>query len=74
MSDPLDLRRITATMVLGSIKGAASELGRAMALLPELGLEPVAEEAVSDTLAKAIVYTLSAKAKVEMDPSLEDCR
>lgn len=72
MSDPLDLRGLTATMVLGSIKGAASELGRAMALLPELGLEP--EEAVSDTLAKAIVYTLSAKAKVEMDPSLEDCR
>ena len=66
MSDPLDLRGLTATMVLGSIKGVA--------LLPELGLEPEAEEAVSDTLAKAIVYTLSAKAKVEMDPSLEDCR
>lgn len=61
-------------MVLGSIKGAVSELGRAMALLPELGLEPDTEEAVSDTLAKATVYALSAKAKIELDPSLEDCR
>jgi hypothetical protein len=71
MSDSLDLRELTATMVLDSIKGAATELGRAMALLPELGLDPDTEEAVADTLAKAAVHALSAKAKIELDPSLK---
>lgn len=71
MSDPLNLRGLTATMVLDSIKGAATELGSAMALLPELGLEPDAEEAVADTLAKAAVHALGAKAKIELDPSLK---
>lgn len=71
MIDPMDLRGLTATMVLGSIKSATTELGRAMALLPELGLDPGTEEAVADTLAKATVHALSAKAKIELDPSLK---